>query len=56
MGVDKASVINIGLWVRDLPREPTQDHAEEDHRNAPYVRPAWIVRIRAEHLWRKVRI
>ena len=54
VGVDKTSIVDIGLWVRDLPRESTQDHAEENHRNAPYIRPAWVIRLRAEHLWGEV--
>ena len=56
MGVDKASVVYVGLWVRDLPRESTQDHAEENHGNAPYIRPTWVIRVRADDLWCEVRI
>lgn len=41
--VDKGSKTGVGLGIRDLPWETTEDHAHEDDGNTPYVSLARVI-------------
>ncbi len=41
--VDKGPETRVGLGIRDLPRETTEDHAHEDDGDTPYISLARII-------------
>jgi hypothetical protein len=56
VNVDEATEVDIRLDIRDLPGEAAQDHAQEDHGNAPYIGFLGVVRVTREDLWCQIRI
>lgn len=56
MGVDKGSEAGIRLLVRNLPREPPKNHAQENNSDTPDVSLAGVVFFAAKNLWGKIGI
>ena len=54
--IDKRPETGVGLGIRDLPRETTEDHAHKNDGNAPYVSLARVIVFLSNDFRRQIRV